>query len=195
MLRATLVRLSTDENVLLLGIHHVAWDHWSIGLFLRELSTLYRAFAKAEPSPLTELPIQYKHYALWQRRMLQGAALESHLAYWKEQLAGAPPFLDLPTDHPRKSLHNRRGGRQVILLANGVSSALRSLSRNASVTFFMTLLAAFQTLLHRLTGEEDIVVGTPVAGRNRSETEGLLRFIPEFPRVADESVGESDFSF
>jgi amino acid adenylation domain-containing protein/FkbM family methyltransferase len=174
LLRATLVRLSTDENVLLVDIHHVAWDHWCIQLFLRELSILYQEFTKGNPSPLTDLPVQYKHYALWQRKMFQGPDLESHLSYWKEQLADAPPFLELPTDHPRKPLHDRRGGRQAILLPSDLSSALRSLSRNTSVTFFMTLLAAFQTLLHRLTGEEDIVVGTPVAGRNRSETEGLL---------------------
>ena len=174
LLRATLVRLSTDENVLLLNAHHIAWDHWSIELFLRELSVLYQTFATAKPSPLSELPLQYKHYALWQRKMFQGAELENYLAYWKEQLVDAPASLNLPADHPRQPLNNRRGGRQALVLPKGLDSALRSLSRKAGVTFFMTLLAAFQTLLHRMTGEDDIVVGTPVAGRDRSETEGLI---------------------
>jgi amino acid adenylation domain-containing protein/FkbM family methyltransferase len=174
LLRATLLQLGADEHVLVLSSHHVAWDHGCIELFLRELSVLYQAFATAKPSPLSELPIQYKHYALWQRKMFQGAELENYLAYWKKQLSGAPASLNLPADHPRKPLQNRQGGRQTLVLPKGLDSALRSLSRKAGVTFFMTLLAAFQTLLHRMTGEDDIVVGTPVAGRDRSETEGLI---------------------
>ncbi|HEY3304677.1 MAG TPA: amino acid adenylation domain-containing protein [Candidatus Binatia bacterium] len=174
LLRATLLQLGADEHVLVLSSHHVAWDHWCIELFLCELSVLYQAFATAKPSPLSELPIQYKHCTLWQRKMFQGAELENYLAYWKKQLSGAPASLNLPADHPRKPLHNRRGGRQTLVVPKVLDSALRSLSRKASVTFFMTLLAAFQTLLHRMTGEDDIVVGTPVAGRDRSETEGLI---------------------
>ncbi|MGH7824577.1 MAG: amino acid adenylation domain-containing protein [Candidatus Binatia bacterium] len=174
LLRATLIQVSADESVLLLDSHHVAWDHWCIELFFRELSVLYKAFAAAKPSPLSEPPIQYKHYALWQRTIFQGAALEHALAYWKQQLSPLPAALNLPTDHPRRTIENRRGGRETLVLPKELSSALGSLSKTAGVTLFMTFLAAFQTLLQRLTGQDDIVVGTPVAGRDRSETEGLI---------------------
>ena len=174
LLRATLVRLSTADHALIIGSHHVAWDHWCNELFLRELSILYQSFAKGKHSPLSEILTQYKHYALWQRNIFQGAELENHLAYWKKQLVDASPGLNLPTDHPRKPLHNRPGARHSLVISKDLESALRSLSRKANVTFFMTLLAAFQTLLHRITGEDDVVVGTPVAGRDRAETEGLI---------------------
>ncbi len=173
LLRASLLRLGADEHVLLLNTHHIAWDHWSIGLFFRELSVLYQAFAAGRPSPLAELAVQYKHYALWQRTALT-TELENHLTYWKQLLADASPALNLPIDRPRKPLQNRREGYQTVLLSKELTADLQALSRKAGVTFFMTLLAAFQTLLHRLTGEEDIVVGTPVAGRHRSETENLI---------------------
>ena len=174
LLRASLLRLETDEHVLLLSIHHIAWDHWSIGLFFDELGVIYQAFAAGKSSPLSELRLQYKHYALWQRKMFQGPELENHLTYWKQLLADAPPTLNLSTDHPRKPLRNRRGGCQTVLLPKDLTGALEALSRKAGVTFFMTLLAAFQTLLYRLTGDDDIVVGIPVAGRDRSETESLI---------------------
>jgi aspartate racemase len=172
--RATLLRLGADEHVLFLNSHHIAWDHWCIELFFRELSILYQAFVAGQASPLPQLPVQYKHYAFWQRKVFQGRELESHLVYWKQQLKGAPPSLKLPTDYPRKPLGNRCGRHQSVLLPNGLSEELKILSRKAGVSFFMTLLAAFQTLLHRMTGQDDIVVGTPVAGRDRSETEGLI---------------------
>jgi amino acid adenylation domain-containing protein len=174
LLRGTLIRLSDADHVLLIGGHHIAWDHWSVGLFLRELSVLYHAFGTTKLSPLPEPSLQYGHYARWQRKMFQGTEFDSHLTYWKKHLANAPASLNLPTDHPRKRLHNRHANRQILVLSNELSSALSSLSKKASVTLFMTFLAAFQTLLHRLTGEDDIVVGTPVAGRDRSETEGLI---------------------
>ena len=175
LLRATLLRLDNSEHVLILARHHMAWDHWCIEIFFRELSVLYQAYAIGRASSLPELPIQYKHYALWQRKMFHRAELENHLTYWKEQLRDAPPTLNLPTDHPRKPLHNRRrGGRQTVHLPTRLADDLKALSRRGGTTFFMTLLAAFQTLLHRISGQDDIVVGTPVAGRDRSETEGLI---------------------
>ena len=174
LLRGTLLRLSGSEHLLLISSHHVAWDHWSIAVFFRELSVLYQAFAAGKPSPLVELPIQYKHYALWQRENVQGAEFDNQLAYWKRQLADIPSRLDLPADHPRKPLSARRGGRQALVLPKELSSALRFLGKEANVTLFMIFLAAYQTLLHRITGEDDIVVGTPVAGRDRYETEGLI---------------------
>jgi amino acid adenylation domain-containing protein len=186
LLRATLLRLSADEHALFLTSHHMAWDHWCIELFFHELATLYRAYSAGNPSPLPDLPIQYKHYALWQRETFQGTELNNRLAYWKQRLIGAPPSLNLPSDHPRTPLENRRGGRQSVLLSNSLTENLESLSRKAGVTLFMTFLAAFQTLLHRLTNETDIIVGTPVAGRDRSETEGLIGlFLNSLPLRTD----------
>jgi amino acid adenylation domain-containing protein len=182
LMRAALLRLSDSEHLLSISSHHIAWDHWSIGIFFRELSALYRAFAAGKPSPLSELPIQYKHFALWQRKLLEGPEFDNHLAYWKKQLADIPANLNLPTDHPRQPLHHRRGVRKNLILSQGLKSSLDSLSKRTGVTSFVTFLAAFQTLLHRITGELDIVVGTPVAGRDRSETEGLVGvFINSLP--------------
>jgi amino acid adenylation domain-containing protein/FkbM family methyltransferase len=174
MLRATLLRLNDNEHVLFLSIHHIAFDHWSIKVLFRELSVIYQAFSAGRPSPVPELPIQYKHYAIWQQKVLRGAGLENHLAYWKQQLGDVPPVLNLPSDRPRPTLHTSRGGRQTLVLPNNLADALRVLSQEAGVTLFMTLLAAFKTLLHRLTGQDDIVVGSPIAGRDRSETEDLI---------------------
>ena len=174
LLRGTLLRLSDSEHVLVISGHHIAWDHWSIKVFFHELEVLYQAFATTKPSPLAELPIQYKHYALWQRKKFHGTEFDNSLAYWREQLANAPASLPLPVDHPHKPLNNRRGLRQVLVLPKELRSALESFSKEANVTLFMTILATFQTLLHKMTGEDDIVVGTPVAGRERSETEGLI---------------------
>ncbi|MGH7824891.1 MAG: amino acid adenylation domain-containing protein, partial [Candidatus Binatia bacterium] len=174
LLRATLLRLSADQHVLFLNGHHIAWDHWCFALFFREFAVLYQAFSAGKSSPLPPLSIQYKHYALWQRETFQGAELDSRLAYWKERLKGAPARLNLLTDHPRVPLQGRRGGRQSVRLSNSLTADLEALSRKAGVTLFMTFLGAFQTLLHRITNETDIVVGTPVAGRDRSETESLI---------------------
>jgi amino acid adenylation domain-containing protein len=174
LLRATLLQLGADEHVLILSTHHIAWDHWSIEILFREFAILYQASAAGKPSPLPDPTIQYKHYALWQRKVFDRAELQNHLTYWKERLHDAPQTLNLPTDHPRKPLHNRRGERQSVALPERLSDELKALSRRSGVTFFMLVLAAFQTLLHRITGQDDIVVGTPVAGRDRSETEGLI---------------------
>src|SRR5262249_32081360 len=174
LLRATLVRMRTDESVLLLGVHHLAWDHWSIQIFFHELSSLYRAFSRAKPSPLSEPPIQYKDYAQWQRTLFCGAEFDNDLACWKERLPGAPATLTLPIDRPRQPLTQRRGGRRELVLSKETTGALAELAREADVTEFMIFLAAFNTLLHKITGQDDIVAGTPVAGRDRSETESLI---------------------
>jgi amino acid adenylation domain-containing protein len=174
LLRATLLRRGSEEHVLLLNSHHIAWDHWCIELLFRELGTLYRAYCDGRPSQLGDLPIQYRDYALWQREKFQGPELEQRLAYWKRQLSAAPPRINLPTDHPRKPLANRRGGRRSVVLPSDLTQDLAALGRRSDASLFMVFLAAFQTLLHRMTGEDDIVVGTPVAGRERSETEFLI---------------------
>jgi len=157
-------------------MHHIVSDGWSMGVLHRELSELYRAFTQGKSSPLSELPIQYSDYAIWQREWLTGKELERQLSYWKKQLEGAPALLNVPTDRVRPAVQSFRGASQSITLSKEVSEQLKGLSRKQGVTLFMTLLAAFQTLLYRYTGQEDIVVGSPIANRTRSEIEGLIGF-------------------
>jgi amino acid adenylation domain-containing protein/non-ribosomal peptide synthase protein (TIGR01720 family) len=176
LLRMRLLRLGEHEHILLLTMHHIVSDGWSVGLLIRELSALYASFSKGQPPALPELPIQYADYAAWQRRWLQGEALEAQLAYWRKQLDGAPRALELPTDHPRPSVQTFRGASHPLRLSKSLSEELAALSRHEGVTPFMTLLAAFQTLLYRYSGQDDISVGSPIAGRNRAEVEGLLGF-------------------
>ena len=176
LLRAGLVKLRPDEHLLLLTMHHICSDGWSMGLFLTELAQLYQAFLVAQPSPLPNLPIQYADFAQWQRTLLQGEFLEAQLAYWRKQLAGAPAVLELPADRPRAAVQTFHGARLSLELPEDVRAQLAELSRREGVTMFMTLLAAFQTLLYRYTGREDIVVGSPSASRNRSEIENLIGF-------------------
>lgn len=175
LLRASLLRLTEEHHVLLLNVHHIAFDGWSGSVLSRELAELYQAFQAGRPSPLTELPIQYADFAIWQRGWLQGAELERQLGYWKSQLAGVSP-LELPADHPRPALQSSRGAAEIRLLPKTLLEELRALGRREGATLFMTLLAAFQTLLHRYTGQEDIACGSPIANRNRPEIEGLIGF-------------------
>ena len=176
LLRLTLLRLTDEEHVLVLTIHHVVFDGWSTGVFLRELTMLYQAFTAGRPSPLPELPIQYADYSRWQRQWLQGEALDAQLAYWKKQLAGEPAALELPADHPRPASQTFHGAVHCSVLPTALSEKLQALSRQEGGTLFMTLLAAFQTLLHRYTGQEDVWVGSPIANRTRTEIEGLIGF-------------------
>ncbi|HKU72441.1 MAG TPA: amino acid adenylation domain-containing protein [Pyrinomonadaceae bacterium] len=176
LFRATLLRLAAAEHVLLFTMHHIVSDGWSMGILIREITTLYEAFAADRPSPLVDLPVQYADYALWQREQLQGERLEEQLQYWREQLQGAPALLELPTEKPRPPVQSYRGAELRIEVTPATTRALRELSQQHGVTLFMTLLAAFQALLYRYTGQDDIVVGTPVAGRTRAETEGLIGF-------------------
>ncbi len=175
MVRATLIRLGPTKHVLLLVTHHIASDGWSSGILWQELATLYAAFSRGEPDPLPEMPIQYADYAVWQRQWLQGKVLETQLSYWTKQLSNTS-VLELPTDRPRPAVQSYRGARQSLAFTKVFTDQLQALSRKEGVTFFMTLLAALQTLLHRYSGQEDIAVGTPIAGRTRSETEGLIGF-------------------
>ncbi|HMG73720.1 MAG TPA: amino acid adenylation domain-containing protein, partial [Pyrinomonadaceae bacterium] len=176
LLRARLLRLGPDEHVLLFTMHHIITDGWSMGVLTREVAALYTAFAAGEVSPLPELPIQYADYAAWQREQLQGVLLEEQLGYWRAQLSGAPPVLKLPTDKPRPHVQSYHGGGIRIEIGKETAEALRTLSRNEGMTLFMVLLAAFDVLLWRRSGQEEIVVGSPVAGRTRSELEGLIGF-------------------
>ena len=176
VMRTSLLRLGEQEHVLLLTSHHIVSDAWSAEILFRELGALYDAFVSGRPSPLAPLPIQYADFAEWQREWLQGAVLEEQLAYWKKQLAGVNDVLALPTDHPRPPVQTFRGAYKSLTLPGMLSEQIAELSRREGVTTFMTLLAAFAALLARYTGEEDIVVGSPIAGRNRQEIEGLIGF-------------------
>ncbi|HEX8282854.1 MAG TPA: amino acid adenylation domain-containing protein [Pyrinomonadaceae bacterium] len=176
LLRVKLLRLAEEEHVLLLTMHHIVSDGWSMGVLVREVAALYRAFAAGEASPLAELPVQYADYAAWQREYLAGGVLDEQLGYWKRQLAGATPALELPTDFPRPAVQNFRAAQLPFALPAQLSDALKALSQREGVTLFMTMLAAFQTLLHRYSGQDDILVGAPVAGRTRPETEDLVGF-------------------
>ncbi len=174
MLRAQLWLLGEQGHVLALTMHHIASDGWSLGVFSRELTALYAAYSSDHPSPLAELPIQYVDYAIWQRTWLQGTELERQLAYWKQQLSGAPAALELPTDFPRPAMQSYRGSSQELALSAELTQGLQALSRREGVTLFKTLLAAWQVLLARYSGQEDVVVGSPIAGRNRTDVEGLI---------------------
>ncbi|MHC5675049.1 non-ribosomal peptide synthetase [Nostoc sp.] len=174
LLRAVLQQLSKIEHILLLTIHEIVGDDWSLGVLLQELATLYEAFSNGLPSPLVELPSQYTDFAIWQRECLLSEVLESQLAYWKQQLGGKLPILELPTDRPRPPVQTYRGARQSLNLPNNLSDALKSLSQQSGVTLFVTLLAAFKTLLYRYTGQEDIIVGSAIANRNQLEVKGLI---------------------
>jgi len=173
LLRARLLRLGERNHVLVLTLHHIISDGWSMGVLIRELSALYRACGEGAPSPLPALPVQYADYAIWQRDWLQGAVLDKQLSYWREQLKDLP-VLDLSTDRPRPAMQSFRGALIGFDLPESLTKGLEALSQRAGVTLFMTLLAAFQLLLQRYSGQDDIVVGSPIAGRNKVEVEGLI---------------------
>jgi amino acid adenylation domain-containing protein len=175
LLRVTLLRLDDTEHILLINLHHIVSDGWSIGVLIREIGALYTAFASGKPSPLPNLPIQYADFAYWQRQWLQGEVLEAQLAYWRQHLRGVD-LLNLPTDRPRPAVQSYRGGTKRLQLPKSLSEALEVLSQQEGVSLFMTMLAAFQILLYRYTQQEDIAIGSPIANRNRSEIEPLIGF-------------------
>ncbi|HEX7239520.1 MAG TPA: condensation domain-containing protein, partial [Longimicrobiaceae bacterium] len=193
LFRAALLRLDAEEHVLLLGMHHVVSDGWSMGVLLRELSALYAAYREGRPSPLPELAVQYADYAVWQREQLRGEALERQLGWWKERLAGAPELLELPADHPRPAVQSFRGAAEPVALSGELLERLEALSRREGVTLYMTLLGAFQVLLSRYAGSEDVVVGSPIAGRTRRETEGLIGFFVNTLVLRSDFSGDPSF--
>lgn len=176
MLRATLFRLSQEEHLLLLVMHHIASDAWSLNLLLNELGRLYTSYATGLDTNLPPLPIQYGDFAQWQKDWLKEDNLNNHLQYWKEQLKNIPPLLQLPTDRTRPVIQTYRGARLTYLMPAEMYESLVALGKQNGATLFMTLLATFKILLHRYTGQEEIVVGSPIAGRIRSETENLIGF-------------------
>ncbi|HEV2736700.1 MAG TPA: amino acid adenylation domain-containing protein, partial [Longimicrobiaceae bacterium] len=193
LLRAALLRLAEEEHRLVLAVHHIGSDGWSMEVLFRELEALYAAFSAGKPSPLPALPLQYPDFALWQRRRLGGERLEHDLAYWRDRLAGAAAVLDLPTDRPRPPARAHRGAEHALQLPPPVVEGLRSAGRREGATLFMVLLAGFQVLLARLSGQDDVVVGTPVAGRTRPETEGLIGLFLNTLALRTDLSGEPSF--
>ncbi len=183
LLHMTLLQLSQTKYVVLLTMHHIVCDGWSMGIFFQELAALYEAFCNGKPSlgdatrtPLPELPIQYGDFAIWQHQWLQGEVLAGQLSYWRQQLDSHPPVLNLPTDYPRPPVQSFHGATQYFYLTIDVMEAVKALSCQEKVTLFMTLLAVFLTLLHQYSGQDDILVGSPIANRNQPETERLIGF-------------------
>ena len=174
LLRAGLIQLTEDDHIVLLTTHHIVSDDWSMAVLIDELAHSYEAFCKGKPASLPELNFQYGDYAVWQREWTQGEACNSQIAYWKSQLANSPKALRLRTDRPRPAVQTFRGASRRIELNPGLSTALKTLSREQEATLFMTLLAAFNVLLKHYSDQEDILVGTPIANRTQPETEGLL---------------------
>jgi amino acid adenylation domain-containing protein/non-ribosomal peptide synthase protein (TIGR01720 family) len=193
LLRISVYRLSEIEHVVLLNTHHIVSDGWSVNVLMRELAAIYAATLAGQPSPLPALPIQYADYAVWQRERLHGKALEQQLSYWRGRLAGAPALLDLPSDRPRPAIQSYRGATERCVLPEALSARLRALSQREGVTLYMTLLAIFQILLHRYTGQEDLVVGTPIANRNRADIEGLIGFFVNALVLRTDLSGDPSF--
>jgi amino acid adenylation domain-containing protein len=194
LLRATLLRLSAQDHILALGTHHTIFDGWSVSVVTSELGALYGAFARGDPSPLPDLPIQYADWALWQRERFERGEFDGQLRYWQERLAGVPPFLDLPTDRPRPPVQSFEGAVHTSVLPASVGDALRALGRGHGATLFMTLLAAFDVLLLRYTHQDDIVVGCPIAGRTWRETEGLVGLFVNTLALRADLSGDPSFA-
>ncbi|MBN3897507.1 MAG: amino acid adenylation domain-containing protein [Nostoc sp. NOS(2021)] len=176
LLRARVLCLSPQEHILLLVMHHIISDAWSVEILMQEMASTYKAFLTESFLPLPDLSIQYKDFAYWQRQRLQGEVLQAQLSYWKQQLEDAPTILQLPTDRPRPAIQTSRGSHQSIELSKTLSEQLKAIARQEGVTQYMLLLAAFQTFLYRYTGQDDILVGSPVANRNHNEIKGLIGF-------------------
>ncbi|MFP2934768.1 condensation domain-containing protein, partial [Pyxidicoccus sp. 3LG] len=174
LFRVTLLRLEEREHVLLSTMHHIVSDGWSTGVLVRELGALYSAHLSGVRAELPPLPVQYADFAAWQRGWLRDDALDARMEYFKKQLGGAPALLELPTDRPRPSVQTRNAAQVPVILPADLSEAVKALSQRHGATPFMTLLAAFQVVLSRYSGQDDVVVGSPIAGRNRAETEGLI---------------------
>jgi non-ribosomal peptide synthetase component F/alpha-ketoglutarate-dependent taurine dioxygenase/acyl carrier protein len=193
LVRASLLRLEPEEHVLLLTMHHIVSDGWSIGIMVREVAALYAAYSAGEPSPLPELPVQYADFAFWQRQWLKGEVLENLLDYWRRQLGGNLTELKLPTKSARPSVSSAKGETQSWMIGKSLSERLKELSRREGTTIFMTLMAAFQTLLHRYSGQDDIIVGTDIANRNQVEIEGLIGFFVNLLPIRTNVAGNPTF--
>ncbi|HEV3048871.1 MAG TPA: condensation domain-containing protein, partial [Longimicrobium sp.] len=193
LFRVSLLRLSPEEHVLLLSQHHIVSDGWSMGVLYRELSALYEAYRQGGESPLPELPVQYADYAIWQREQVEGEVLDRQLSYWRERLAGAPELLELPTDRPRPPVQTYGGGTVPVEFSAELLERLQALGRSEGATLYMVLLGAFQVLLSKYSGSEDIVVGSPIAGRTRAEVEELIGFFVNTLVLRTDLSGDPSF--
>jgi amino acid adenylation domain-containing protein len=194
VLRASLISIDADDHLLVLILHHISADGWSLGVLFRELTALYGAFANQKPSPLPTLPVQYVDFAVWQREWLQGEVLSKLLTYWQKQLADAPLVLELQTDKPRPVVQSFRGAYERQTFSGSLVNSLKQLSRSQGASLFMTCLAVFQLLLSRYTGQEDLIVGTDVANRTRVETEGLIGFFTNLLPLRAKISGNPTFT-
>jgi amino acid adenylation domain-containing protein/non-ribosomal peptide synthase protein (TIGR01720 family) len=192
--RTTLIGLGPDDHLFVVCMHHIVSDGWSLGIFASELSEIYTALVDEREPKLEPLPIQYADFAVWQRRWFEGAELERQLSYWKNHLAGAPAALEIPTDYPRPPIQSFDGGSVNFTMPRDLSEKVTELARSRGVTTFMFAMAAFSTLLHRYTGSTDIVLGTPIAGRNRSEIEGLIGFFVNTLVMRNDLSGDPRFT-
>jgi amino acid adenylation domain-containing protein len=192
LFRARVDRLGPDDHLVTVVMHHVVSDGWSIGVLIHETGEIYDAYSRGEPSPLPELTIQYPDFAAWQRGWLQGDALDAQLGFWKEELAGAP-VLELPTDRPRPAIGRGRGGQRFRDLPGTLTDGLRTLGRKEGATLFMSLLAGFETLLHRYSGQADFAIGMPIAGRTWSQTEGMIGFFANTLALRADLSGDPSF--
>ena len=193
MLRATLFQLNDLENVLLLVLNHIVSDSWSMGILRQQLTQLYNAFSTGKPNPLSPLPIQYADYVWWQREWVQSGLLDQQINYWKKQLEGVNPVLNLPIDRPRPAIQKDFGATQSVIISTNLSKALKQIAHKEGVTLFMVLLAAFQILLYRYSHQEDITVGSLVAGRNRIELENLIGLFINFVALRTDLGGNPNF--
>ena len=193
MLRAALVRLGEAEHILVVTLHHIASDGWSRSLLVNDFTTFYKAYLSGTEAALPVLPVQYADYALWQRKHLQGKVLDQKITFWKEKLEGVPP-VQLPTDFPRPAVQKTRGAFMGFQVDKQTAAGLQTLSQQNGATLFMTLLAAFKVLLYRYTGQADICVGTPVAGRQQQEVENLIGFFINTLALRTELNGEGSFT-
>jgi hypothetical protein len=194
LFRARVFRVTPDDHVLLCTMHHIVTDSWSVQILARELSAVYGAFATGKPSPLPDLPIGYGDYSEWQRQWFGTEQVQQQLTYWKSRLENAPPFLEIPKDNPRPPEQTLKGSSQTVQLSGELVTAIKELAPHWQATPFMVLLAAFKVLLYRYSGQPDLLVGVPVAGRNRVETEGLVGFFVNTLVVRDDLSGNPAFT-
>ncbi|RKH58629.1 non-ribosomal peptide synthetase, partial [Corallococcus interemptor] len=193
LIRSLLLKLDAREHVLVVTMHHIVSDGWSLGVLIREVGALYAAFVQGQPSPLPELPVQYADYAAWQRGWLQGATLQREVDYWKQKLAGAPPVLELPTDRPRPAVRGNAGANHGFLWPQSLAQGLKSLAQREGASLYMVLMAGWQVLLSRYSGQQDISVGSPIAGRTRAEVEGLIGFFVNTLVLRTDLSGDPSF--
>jgi hypothetical protein len=192
LIRGRLCRLADEDHLLVLGMHHIINDGWTGGVLFGEVGALYQAFSAGKPSPLADLPIQYADFAAWQIEWLRGPALERELAFWRKQLAGAPPMVELPTDRPRPSTTSVRGSDCSLLLSEQLSAELKRLCQEGGVTIFTAMLAALNILMYQWTGQSDLIIGTVSGNRTRTEIEGLIGCFLNFLPIRTKVTGEED---